>query len=55
MLCLSVSLDYVVGVPRGRQLQGKVVIYRQNLTTIDTIRGEQVNNEAEENVWFDHL
>ncbi|WAQ93469.1 ITA2-like protein [Mya arenaria] len=35
------SLDYAVGVPRGRQLQGKVVLYRQNLTIIDIIRGEQ--------------
>ncbi|XP_052821061.1 integrin alpha-8-like isoform X1 [Mya arenaria] len=33
--------DYAVGVPRGRQLQGKVVLYRQNLTIIDIIRGEQ--------------
>ncbi|XP_060592607.1 integrin alpha-V-like isoform X3 [Ruditapes philippinarum] len=33
--------DYVVGVPRGRQLQGKVVIYTQNLTLIKTIKGEQ--------------
>ncbi|XP_053374403.1 integrin alpha-8-like isoform X2 [Mercenaria mercenaria] len=33
--------DYVVGVPRGRQLQGKVVIYTQNLTMIKTIKGEQ--------------
>ena len=35
--------DYVVGVPRGRQLQGKVVIYTQNLTLIKTIKGEQVS------------
>ncbi|XP_052258576.1 integrin alpha-8-like isoform X2 [Dreissena polymorpha] len=33
--------DYVVGVPRGRTLQGKVVLYAQNLTIIDTIFGEQ--------------
>lgn len=33
--------DYAVGVPRGRQLHGKVVLYTQNLTIIDTIRGEQ--------------
>ncbi|WAR14263.1 ITA8-like protein [Mya arenaria] len=33
--------NYAVGVPRGRQLQGKVVLYRQNLTIIDIIRGEQ--------------
>jgi len=35
--------DFAVGVPRGRNLQGKVVLYRQNLSTIDIIRGEQVS------------
>ncbi|KAL4222463.1 hypothetical protein ACF0H5_018503 [Mactra antiquata] len=33
--------DYVVGVPRGNHLEGKVVLYSQNLTIISQIKGEQ--------------
>ncbi|XP_064614491.1 integrin alpha-8-like [Liolophura sinensis] len=38
------SDDYVVGVPRGSKLQGKVSLFNQNLTIIQNISGDQMGS-----------
>ena len=35
-------LDVAVGMPRGANLTGKVVLYNANLTNLDNVTGDQI-------------